>query len=59
MIKRENKLSETAIKNAIKLSKTHSFSSAQRVLQQANLPINIIERVLYEPNKIRHTDLLD
>lgn len=59
MIERENKLSEIAIKNAIKLSKTYSLASARRVMQQANLPNHIIERVLYEPNKIRNTDLLD
>ena len=59
MIQRENKLSETAVKNAIKLSKTCTLTSVRRVMQNANMPDHIIERVLYEPNKIRCTDLLD
>ena len=56
MIKRENKLAEVAIKRGIKLSKTHGLASAHRVMQQANLPTQIIQRVLNEPEKIRSTD---
>ena len=56
MIDRKNKLVEIAIKKAIKLSKTHSFTSARRVLEQANFPDHIVERVLFEPHNIRKTD---
>lgn len=59
MIERKNKLSEIAIKQAIKLSKIYSLTSARRIMQQANLPNHVIERVLNEPNKTRGTDLSD
>ena len=59
MIERENKLSEIATKKGIKLSKIYSLASARRIMQQASLPNHVIERVLYEPNKIRSTDTLD
>lgn len=59
MIARVNKLSEIAIKQAIKISKKYSIASARRVMLNANLPKHVIERVLYEPNKIRSTDLID
>ena len=59
MIARVNKLSEIATKQGIKISKNYSIASARRVMLNANLPKHAIERVLYEPHKIRSTDLLD
>lgn len=57
MIRRENKLSAIATKRGIKLSKIYSIASARKSMLQASLPNHVIERVLYDPLKIRSTDL--
>ena len=59
MIIRENKLSEIATKKGINLSKIYSLTAISKLLKQANIPIDVIQRVLNQPSKIRSTDKSD
>jgi hypothetical protein len=56
MDKRINEFFELAVKRLIELNKRKDFASANKFMQQANLPVHVIERVLYEPYNIRRTD---
>ena len=57
MIERENKLLALATKRGIELSKIHDLPSVCKLMEEAKLPDHVIDRVLYEPMKIRSTDL--
>ena len=55
---RNNKDSEFVVKAAINLALNVSFSSAQRLMLDSGISPTIIERILYDPNNIRKTDLI-
>ena len=55
---RNNKDSEFVVKAAINLALNVSFSSAQILMLDSGISATIIERILYDPNNIRKTDLI-
>ena len=55
MINRNNKIFEIAAKKAVELSRKN-FASARKMMEKTGVPDMVIERVLYEPYKIRSTD---
>ena len=56
---RNNKESEYIVKAAINLALNVSFSSAEKLMVDSGISETIIERILYDPNNIRKTDLID
>lgn len=57
MSPRINKDSENVVKIAINLAYNVSFSSAVKLMTEAGVSESVIERILYDPNNIRKTDL--
>jgi len=57
MSTRINKDSEIVVKIAINLAYNVSFSSAVKLMTEAGISEYIIDRILYDPNNIRKTDL--
>jgi hypothetical protein len=58
MIKRDNKIFEIAAKHGIEMARKSHFASARKMMEKTVVPHPVIERVLYEPHKIRSTDQL-
>ena len=58
MHSRNNKDSEFVIKEAINLALNVSYSSAEKLMVDSGISQIIIERILYDPNNIRKTDLI-
>ena len=56
---RNNKDSEFVIKVAINLALNVSYSSAEELMVDSGISETIIERILYDPNNIRKTDIND
>lgn len=56
MMHRSNAVMERAIKRAVQLCKIREFKLAQKILKTAGVTPLAVERVLYEPHNIRHTD---
>ena len=59
MLVRTNKNSEFVIKIAINLALNVSYDSAEKLMVDYGISEIIIERILYDPNNIRKTDLKD
>ena len=57
MINRDNKELELAVKHGIRISKNIGDISALLNLKKAGVPNEVIKRVLFEPQKVRSTDL--
>ena len=57
MQNRNNIDSEFVIKVAINLALKVSFDLAEKLMVDSGLSETIIERILYDPNNIRKTDL--
>ena len=55
---RSNKDSEFVVKAAINLALKVSFNSAEKLMIDSGISETIIERILYDPNNIRKTDLI-
>ena len=55
---RRNKDSEFVVKAAINLALKVSFNSAEKLMVDSGISETIIERILYDPNNIRKTDLI-
>ena len=56
---RTNKDSEFVVKIAINLALNISYDSAKKLMVDHGISETIIERILYDPNNIRKTDLKD
>ena len=54
---RINKDSENVVKIAINLAYNVSLLSAVKLMTEAGISESVIERILYDPNNIRKTDL--
>ena len=54
---RENKELELIVKTAINLAYNVSYTLAENLMLDAGVSPGTIERVLYDPNNIRKTDL--
>ena len=59
MFARTNKDSEFVIKIAINLALNVSYDSAEKLMVDYGISETINERILYDPNNIRKTDLND
>ena len=59
MQNRNNIDSEFVIKLAINLALNVSFDLAEKLMVDSGISETIIERILYDPNNIRKTDLND
>ena len=59
MQNRNNIDSEFVIKVAINLALNVSFDLAEKLMVDSGISETIIERILYDPNNIRKTDLND
>jgi len=59
MDKRKDDFFGTVIIRGIELSLRKDVETARTVMQRANLPEEVIERVIHEPSKIRSTDLME
>lgn len=57
MIIRSNKDSEIIVKAAINLAFNISYKSAAELMSDAGISEQIIDRILYDPNNVRKTDL--
>lgn len=57
MSPRINKDSENVVKIAINLAYNVSLLSAVKLMTEAGISESVIERILYDPNNIRKTDL--
>lgn len=57
MSPRINKDLEIVVKVAINLALNLSFSSAVKLMTDAGISESVIDRILYDPNNIRKTDL--
>lgn len=57
MYLRKNKESEAVVKMAIHLALNRHYSSAEQLMSDAGISPTVIERVLYDPNNIRQSDL--
>lgn len=51
--------SEFVIKVAINLASTISLVAAEKLMAESGISETIIERILYDPNNIRESDLDD
>jgi hypothetical protein len=58
MIKRENIIFEIAAKKGAEMSTKRHFEAARKMMLKTGLPQLVIERMLYEPHNIRHTDIV-
>ena len=58
MQNRNNIDSEFVIKVAINLALNVSFDLAEKLMVDSGISQTIIERILYDPNNIRKTDLI-
>jgi hypothetical protein len=56
---RTNKDSDFVIRVAINLASNVSLKSAEKMMVDSGISKTIIERILYDPNNIRKTDLTD
>ncbi len=56
---RNNKDSDFVIRVAINLASNVSLISAEKMMVDSGISKTIIERILYDPNNIRKTDLAD
>lgn len=56
MIKRKNKVFAKIIKKGIEMSRRNHNRSAGIMMTKAGIPYIIIDRVLFEHDKIRSTD---
>ena len=54
---RDNKELEVIVKTAINLAYNVSYTLAENLMLDAGVSPSTIERVLYDPNNIRKTDL--
>ena len=54
---RDNKELEVIVKTAINLAYNVSYTSAENLMLDAGVSPSTIERILYDPNNIRKTDL--
>ena len=54
---RANKESDFVIRVAINLASNVSLMSAEKMMIESGISKTIIERILYDPNNIRKTDL--
>ena len=57
MVIRKNKDSEIIVKAAINLAFNISYKSAAELMANAGISASIIDRILYDPNNVRKTDL--
>ncbi|MES2500299.1 MAG: hypothetical protein V4570_07170 [Pseudomonadota bacterium] len=57
MVIRKNKDAEIIVKIAINLALNISYKSATQLMSDAGISEIIIERILYDPNNVRKTDL--
>lgn len=57
MVIRNNKDSEIIVKAAINLAFNISYKSAAELMANAGISAAIIDRILYDPNNVRKTDL--
>ena len=57
MSPRDNKELEVIVKTAINLAYNVSYTLAENLMLDAGVSPGTIERVLYDPNNIRKTDL--
>ena len=57
MVNRNNKVIEKAVKEGIRISRDKGDAYAFLSLKKSNVPNEVIKRVLFEPHKIRSTDL--
>lgn len=51
MIERKNIIFEMAAKKGIEMCRENHFNSARQMLEKTGLPLLVIERLLYEPQK--------
>lgn len=56
MIERKDKIMEKAVKEGINIFKSKGDISGLASLRKANVPNDVINRVIFEPHKIRSTD---
>ena len=56
MIERKNSMFDLAVKQGIEMSSNGQFASAAKMMTKTGLALIVIERVLYEPHNIRHSD---
>ena len=56
MLSRNNKVMEEAVKEAIKIYRNEGDFSAVLILKKSKVPNQIINRVIFEPHRIRCTD---
>lgn len=56
MITRGNKILEKVIKGGVKLARNKKFQLARTEMTKAGVSYLIIDRILFEPYNIRHTD---
>ena len=56
MQNRDNNLFEQIVNKGIITSKFEGMVSANKMLKAAGVPNSVIERVLFEPQKLRRTD---
>jgi hypothetical protein len=47
---------DLAVGQGIEMSKNGQFASAEKMMKETGLPLMVIERVLYEPHNIKHSD---
>ena len=57
MVFRKNRDSEIIVKAAINLALNISYKSAEELMANAGISASTIERILYDPNNVRKTDL--
>ena len=57
MVIRKNRDSEIIVKAAINLALNISYKSAEELMANAGISASTIERILYDPNNVRKTDL--
>ena len=56
MINRNNKFFEKAVIKGAEMARKNHYLSAYKMMEEIGLPYIVIERVLFEPHKIRSTD---
>ena len=57
MVIRKNKDFEIIVKVAINLAFNISYKSAAELMTNASISASTIDRILYDPNNVRKTDL--
>jgi hypothetical protein len=53
MIERKNITFNKAVKIGLMLSHTKNFAAAKKMMAKSGLPSGLIQRVLFEPHKVR------